>query len=176
MFMKFQYIFFLVILFVGCRSKDGANIKAISIFSTPAYSHAQRQNHVVVYLNSNKVADKLTGYSEVSTSVYIKCLFIDSTKSNKILIKINNKSIKIDPSKYHGKCLEIFTTYDNQLKIRNAFHAFEKLSIEKRNIIPDYKKYLDSINSTHPGDKFDTVTYGIQFNKCWCDSAINENK
>ncbi|MBW4889216.1 hypothetical protein KXQ82_05795 [Mucilaginibacter sp. HMF5004] len=167
--MKILIIVTLMLILASCKSKD--NLKSVSVFIDPSQGYDVPVKHVRVFLDDVQIADKSVLKGDVSTSLLIKCVSIDSTKNHAIVVKINDKSISINPANYHSKCIAIFTGYDTNIKIRESFRLFEKRSILKTGVIPNYNKFIDSIKLTNTKSKYDSITYGVQLNKCWCDSA-----
>jgi hypothetical protein len=167
--MKARIGLVIMVLLFGCQRKD--NLKSIAVFFDPSEGYNIPVNHIQIYLNGTKLTDKQIKKSTVPSNIFVECITVDSTLANEISIKINDKALHVNPAQYHNKCLAIFTSYNITNKIRSAFHLFEKQSIEKRNIIPDYNKYIDSVKRTNPKSKFDSIMYGVQLNRCWCDSA-----
>lgn len=167
--MKLKTALILVLFLAACKSKD--NSKAVSIFIDPSDGNNIPQKHVEIILNGAKIADKTVAISKISTSVLVHCFTIDSLQRNDIAISVNNKVVHIDPSKYQAKCLDIFTSYNTDEKIKTSFHEAEKRSVLLTNRLLDFKKYFDSVR-LRPVHDYDTILYGVQTNKCWCDSAV----
>ncbi|MCO4292904.1 hypothetical protein NF867_08530 [Solitalea sp. MAHUQ-68] len=151
----------LLMILLSCTKTDKENI---SFFFNPASSLKTTKWHIVVSTDNQLFIDTtLTKDTKIDESILLKRFNV--RKKTVLLISINDKTqlLNFDPDKQIGNRINIFTRYNDRVKIRALFEEFTKKSIKETGVIPDYLKFTDSLTANGSNfTQFDSLMVNVK--------------
>ncbi|MGN6398355.1 MAG: hypothetical protein ACTHMI_22475 [Mucilaginibacter sp.] len=160
--MKVSIIVLMLAIITGCKT----NSRSINVFFDPSASLSIKSYRIKVASNQTILLDTTIKNTFVNKSDLIGQLKIGEDEKVNIMVKAKQRSLRLDTIKPTSSCINLFISYDNQIKIRQLYDSYMAKTIKETGKIPPFKPFADSLTSQSSPNKYDSLKIIIKKIQC----------